>query len=304
VIGPALYPYWWFGVKTAVTIQVAVALVAFLLRCLSGDDIAVAWGHAMTAAINGSLVLIGFATVAAWIVERRGVNIDYLDRWRVRDLRFLQFAAFDLDTLRDKVAAGSAWRPRPAQPFSLRAGKRQSPARRGLGLIAGGAVLALWWTGMLHFVVIGHLSDLRDLGIEPGDLGQISWGALRDALYWPVLGYCLLLMLLGATLLARPDAIRLHGVGDIVIGAVVMAITLWLWTASPLAAATQVDSLSGFFRLMARTFQQGPPFPLSGIVTFCLAMNAFGAVCRIARGLWEVVAPMDANPIGGWARRA
>jgi hypothetical protein len=306
-IGPALYPYWWFGVKAAVALQLAVALLAFLLRSLAGGDIAQAFGHAMGAAIDGSLALIGFATLAAWIVERKGLRIDYLDRWRVRDLRFLQFASLDLDAIGARIASSSAWKTRPAQPWSLRAGKRQSPAARGLGLIAGGAVLTLWWTGMLHFVVIGNLADLRDLGMEPGPLMAMDWASLRAAIFWPVLAYAVMLMLQGAGLIAWPDRTRLHGLWDIAIGATVLATTAWLWTASSLAAATEVDSVAAFARLMKTTLDHGLPFPLGAVLTFCLAANAFGAVCRIARGLWQLLLPTpsaNGDTVGASAGRA
>lgn len=38
LVGPSLYPYWMFGVKTAIAIQGVAALVTLIVRMLNGHD--------------------------------------------------------------------------------------------------------------------------------------------------------------------------------------------------------------------------------------------------------------------------
>ena len=95
VVGPALYPYWLFAVKAAIVLQVAVALIVIFFRSLAFGDLSLVVGRAVGSAVTGTLVLIGVATCAAWFIERHGGRIDYLDNWRVRDLRYLEMVAWD-----------------------------------------------------------------------------------------------------------------------------------------------------------------------------------------------------------------
>ncbi|THD77911.1 MAG: hypothetical protein E7812_11995 [Phenylobacterium sp.] len=126
VVGPAIYPYWAFAVKVGVAIQVAVAVLVLFGRALAGGDFAYALGRAIDSAVGGILVLVGVATVVAWLIERQGFRIGYFETWRVRDLRFLEFAAWDWDTLRDWLA-GRGW---PGQPYWSPSSPPSSPSSR------------------------------------------------------------------------------------------------------------------------------------------------------------------------------
>lgn len=99
LVGPTLYPFWIFAVKAAVALQLAVAVIVFLLRALTGDFTR-ALGQAVASGFTGSMVLVGVATALAWLIERKVVRIGYFDRWRVRDLGFLGVAALDADAWR------------------------------------------------------------------------------------------------------------------------------------------------------------------------------------------------------------
>ncbi|MGZ3404354.1 MAG: HAAS signaling domain-containing protein, partial [Phenylobacterium sp.] len=101
VVGPTLYPYWLFAVKAAIALQVIVAVIVIIVHTLTWDNFSLALGQAIGSAVTGTLVLIGAATCAAWFIERRGARIDYLDKWRVRDLRYLEMVAWDLRTWRE-----------------------------------------------------------------------------------------------------------------------------------------------------------------------------------------------------------
>jgi hypothetical protein len=283
VVGPALYPYWMFAVKLAVTIQAALAVIVFLARAFSGANMAAAFGDTVGSALTGAATLVGFATVAAWLIERYGVKIDYLDRWRVRDLKALDVAAWDLRGLGGRLSAAQA----PAR--ARRGWTGQGLVSRAVGAIASGALLILWWSGILRFPIVGNLSDLAYLGISPGPLADVDWIALWQAMLWPVIAYGVAIILQGALILARPGARRLRGAFDVAIGAVQIAAVAWFWQASPIAAAVRVDSVTAFAVRMKAAFGHGAPVPLAALITLTLVATAIGALAQMGRGAWDIL---------------
>jgi len=298
VVGPTLYPYWLFALKAAVAIQVAVALVVVILRTLASGDFSESLGRAIGSGITGVLVLIGAATCVAWFIERRGTHIDYLDRWRVRDLRMLEIAAWDFDTLRDWVGA----RQSPRGPHHRRRGPASPvtppmppapwhPAltlvARGLSFIALGTVLVLWWTGVVPLDLGLDATDWATLAVAPGALSDVDWMALRALLFWPVLAYAVAFIAQGAITLAYPHAVRLQGLLEAARGAALLGFCVWLWTVSPLADAVAVMSGPEFIERMAM-FGQAPPLPLEPIATLVVLSMALTACARIGRGLWSL----------------
>jgi prepilin signal peptidase PulO-like enzyme (type II secretory pathway) len=287
VVGPALYPYWLFGVKIAMTIQALVALIVFIVRGLVTGNLGLALGQALGSAATGSITMIGVATIVAWLVERQVVRIGYFDRWRVRELRALEYVSWDRDDLCERFGM-------------LRArGRRRTGAERhrftgsevggALGEIAAGAFFILWWTGLLPFKLIGHSADLKALGIDPGSLAAVHWDAVRAAVFWPVLAYLLAISLKGFINLARPSDRVTRGALNLVTGAALITFVGWTWTASPLAEAVRIESLSGLALQMKAAFDHSPPFPLAAFITIALMCLALSAVIRIAQGLIDIL---------------
>ena len=164
---------------------------------------------------------------------------------------------------------------------------------RGVGLMAWSAVLILWWLGGLHILGPHGFADLRGV-FDPGSLAATDWPALKAALFWPVFAYILLMAAQGAVLAAWPGLLRLHGLIDIAMGAVLFVLVAWLWNAPALAPSVQVDSVAGFFVRMLQGFGHGPPFSVPAIFTAALVFTGFGAICRMIQGLFEALLP------GGW----
>ncbi|MGH7024787.1 MAG: HAAS signaling domain-containing protein [Caulobacteraceae bacterium] len=287
VVGPTLYPYWLFGVKIAVTIQVLAALVAFIVRGIVMGNPGLALGQALGSAITGTVTMIGLATIAAWVIERQGVRVGYFDRWRVRELRVLEYISWDWDDLRERLGMLRDRRPSRAGREHVRISG--SPVGRALGEISGGALLVLWWTGLLPFVLIGHPADLRALGIDPGALAAVDWNSFREAVFWPVLACILAFMVHGVMILAWPAKTVTRGTLDLVIGAAVIAFVVWIGTASPLADALRVESLTGLALQMKAAFDHSPPFPLTALITIALMLAILGAAIRIVRGLADIL---------------
>ncbi|MGZ3272218.1 MAG: HAAS signaling domain-containing protein [Caulobacteraceae bacterium] len=297
VVGPMLYPYWLFGVKVVLAIETAVATVAFVVGCLAYGDVGLAFGRALAMAVTGAATLIGFATVAAWLIERKGIRIDYLDNWHVKDLRaFTAFEGWDVFQAGGDARGRGAERPDPRpppRPATGRVSPRPWPAARGVGLIAWSAVLLLWWAGGLHILGPRGFADLRE-AFDPGALAAADWSALKAELFWPVLAYVLALMAQGVVLAAWPRLIRLHGLLDVLLGAALLVLVIWLWNAPVLATSVQVDSVAGFVVRLVQGFAHGPPFLLPAIFTAGLVFTGFGAICRMIQGLFEALLP------GGW----
>ena len=289
VVGPTLYPYWAFAVKVGIILQLGIGLIVLLVRSIGGD-FPEAFGQAMGSAFTGVMIIVGLATIAAWLIERQGWQIDYLKSWRVRDLRMLDFAAWDLDTAREWVSKRSVSPRYAAKVERIRTVRAQRVHRsitgNALAAIAAGTVFVLLWTRVIPFDLVGHARDLQDLGVAPGSLASVNWLALREALFWPVLAYAGFIILRGILGLAWPRAFRLHGLLEVVSGVISLMFFAWVWTASPIAAAIRVDSVSEFALRMTQFKTDAPLIPLPPILTIVVISCAFSGAMVVLTGLW------------------
>ncbi len=304
-VGTALYPYWAFAVRCAIAIEVVISLVVFFGRVIGGANFEQALGNAIGSGLTGVMTLIGVITAAAWIMERKGVTVDYFKTWRVRDLRFLDFAFWDLTdvsqwmanmntTYQDSdMATGDDHR---RHGFRRGWTLRQSSAGRGVAAIVFGTVLLLWWTGVISFGLAPVPVDYAALNVDPGALANVDFAAFKAALYWPVLAYFCGVAGFGIVVLVLPRSVRLRGAIDIAIGAAILALIGWIWHDSPVAGAVHVASPSELFQRIGAFFQHPTPFPLELFVTVFLVLVAFGGLFRMLGGVWELAT--------GWPRHA
>ena len=312
IVGPALYPFWLFAVKAALAVQACVIGIVFVVQAFGQGDVGQAIGHAFANGITGAATTIGFITGAAWIIERQAKKPDFVYKWRVKDLRMLEFAAWDLDDWRGHLGMGAApvraastattsTAPGPPPRYSAddrldRAERRlrrreRSQASRGFGVIIGAAVFLLWWTGLLHFGFSAGDDAWRSIGVDPAGLSTVDWAALKAQVFWPVVGYTLLGAAWGFTVMARPFAHRVHGALDVVQGALLLAFVAWLATLSPLAVATGGDTPATLLLKVRDGYRDGPPFALTAVVIVTLACMGLNGLSRVLRGLWLMVVP-------------
>ena len=301
VVGPMLYPYWLFGVKAILVLEAVIAVVVFISGTIGYGDAAAAFGRAIAVAVSGGVTLIGVATIAAWIIERYGLRIDYLDNWRVKDLGPLAVAG-DWGALRDwpgwtsgrKRQAQARRSPPPRESESARRDlvhpPHHHPSAHGVALIVWASFLIMWWIGGFRILGPRGLADLSP-AFDPGTLAATDWGALKAAMFWPVLAYVGSLLLQGVVLVTWPRQGRLHGLMEILTGAALFALVVWLWNAPPLAPSVQVGSVAEFFGRAVWAFSNGPPFPLPAMITVALVAFGFGAVCRMVQGLVDTLLP-------------
>ncbi|CAN5119028.1 hypothetical protein BH09PSE2_BH09PSE2_05940 [soil metagenome] len=304
VVGPTLYPYWLFAVKAAVTIQACVAVLIFTVRLVSGTEFGRALTQAFGTAFSGAISLIGFATLAAWLIERRTVKIDYLDNWRVKDLRVLEFASWDWNDWRSHMGATGAEMAAargPVRTGALRSefGRREFGRRRrerhrasrAMSIIVTSSVFVLWWAGVLRFGFSASPDGLRSIGVEPGALATFDWAGLKAELFWPVLSYSVFTIFQGFWLLARPLAVRAQGAMDLGMGACIFALVAWLIALSPLAPTLGADTLAGWALRVRDAGREGPNFPMAECLAVTIAITALVGLGRVTRGLWLLVDP-------------
>ena len=108
LIGPELYPWWLFGVKTALVVTACVTLIGLAVRVLVGDVyVGQAIGQAMNSLISGAITVIGILTIAGFVLERQEKKPDFIAKWRVKDLGLFELGAdFDADGWGRKLARG------------------------------------------------------------------------------------------------------------------------------------------------------------------------------------------------------
>lgn len=330
VVGPTLYPYWAFAVKLGFAIQIVASILVLFGRTIAGGEFGQALGQAISSTVNGGLMIVGVATVAAWLIERRGFRIGYLDTWHVRDLWFLEYVTWDWDTVRDWFdgrggpgrprgapsagASSRSARPEPRPRPEPRSGPRSdfrayepplpplhhwSPAGHGLSLLVFGTVLMLGWLSLRPFDFGFAASALPRGGFDAGPLATVDWNALRTLLFWPVLAYGAGVILRGALLMAYPWAVRAQGLLEAASGAAVAGFAAWLWTLSPLSSAIRVHAIAEFADRWAPA--QGHGIPLAPVATVVVAIIFVSGVSTLLRGLWDMLAgppPMDHWPVG------
>jgi hypothetical protein len=292
VVGPTLYPYWAFGVKIAIAIQVVLSAVVFLVHAFSGGDAVAAFGQAFYSVFDGVIAVVGFATLAVWVIERQSLRLDYLDRWRVRDLRLLEFAAWDWDGFGAWVSRWTRKAQRTSYgPTSYRRWN-QGRAGQALGGLTGCCVMFLWWIGTLHFGLTG-VETLHAMGINPGPLARVDWAHLKAVLFWPVLAW--LTVQIGVYLLLLVGSLPMLALGllDIFTAAGALALIAWIWQASPLGPFVRLDGLAQAVSLMET--HPNSEVLLAPLITVALACTAFAALIGVARGLWRIIRePADA----------
>ena len=127
MIGPEIYPMWWYALKITLAITAAVYLVAAIVKVAFVSE-GTAADVDLPELVPALLIAFGAVTAVAVVIERLNLQ------------RFVY-----------------QWRPRQLPPVTA---KSKSPFERVVE-IGMQAVFILWWTGVIHFrtwVPMGALS--------------------------------------------------------------------------------------------------------------------------------------------------
>jgi len=285
LIGPELFPYWWFAVKAALLILVVVTVIGAVASVVVGDaNAAEAFAGIWDGLLGGGAMIVGAATVAGFIIERQPNKPEFMTEWRVKDLEVFRVWSLNGDALKERLGAASAG----AVP--VRKDRKGAVVAGALWHVAWFGVFLLWWVGAFE---LGGLNPQQLLAafasMFPGvDYGEVLSGLVQP-LYWPVIVYCLARIALELARAAAPGAVRPAALGDLIMAVVGAGFLYWIWTQSALAPVAQIDSLDGLVDRTADLFQGR--FDLAHVLVLILIFNAveiagrvFGALRRLATG--------------------
>lgn len=288
LIGPELFPYWWFAVKAALLILVFVTVFGAIASVVVGQaDVAKAFAGIWDGLLNGGAVIVGAAAVAGFIIERQPNKPSFMTEWRVKDLELFRRWSLNGDGLMQAVGGG-ATDPATARTRAVR--RKRGVVAEALWCVAAWAVFLLWWGGAFELGGLNPQQLLAAFGsMFPGvDYGEALSGLVQP-LYWPVIAYGLARMALELARAAAPGAVRPAALGDLIMAVVGAGFLYWIWTQSALAPAAQIDSLDGLIDRTADLFQGR--FDLAHVLVLILIFNAvaiagrvFGALRRLATG--------------------
>lgn len=286
VVGPELYPWWMFGLKVGIAAVVVLTVIGLVARVLGGDILAgEAIGRAFADVFSSAVTLVGFATIAAFIIERQKERPAFLRDWKVKDLGMFEWASFDTEDLGRRVSGAAA---RPAPALRRTGGDQMSPTARAIASAVCWTVFLMWWTGLLPIVPTW-------IAVSDGLVDGVDYGALTARTvalaYWPVAAYAVARILFGLFRAWRPGAVRLSGLGDMGLAAARLWACVWLWTASPFASLIRAASLDDFIRRIQTLFH--------GEGTLAVILMIIVAVAFVTAA-WEGVAAFT-RAIGGRA---
>ncbi len=285
VVGPELYPWWMFGVKAGLAVLLAITVLTVAVRVITGDAYAgQAIGQGFASLFSGAVTLIGFATLAGFIIERQKERPTFLRDWRVKDLGVFEFG-FDTDGVSRALSGEDE--PKAGPKVVKIGGGEMSPTAGAVASAIGWTVLLLWWTGVLE---IGRITPV-DWSVWNG--GE-AWGErileTTAWLYWPVIAYAGARILFHLARVARPGQVRFTAAGDFLFALAHGAIALWIWLRSPLSSALDADTLVAAIDRGREAIEHGDwSFPT--VILMILLVNllvagfqALGALGRLFTG--------------------
>lgn len=144
LIGPELYPWWLFAVKTALLVMGCVTLIGLAVRVFSGDIYAgQAIGQAFASLFSGAVTVVGVVTLIGFVLERQEKKPDFIAKWRVKDLGLFELGGdIDAETWGERLARGGAAATRGGSVKSgpaVRKSAEMSPVARAVASASAGS---------------------------------------------------------------------------------------------------------------------------------------------------------------------
>lgn len=285
VVGPELFPWWMFGVKVGLIAIAAITLIGAFVRVIVGDvEVGRAIGQAFASIFNGAITLIGFATVAGFIIERQKEKPSFLRDWRVKDLGLFEFGgSLNAEAVQRGLSEGD-WTPKAG-----RRARGVSPTARAVSSAVGWSVVLLWWIGWLPLTNITP----ETFGARVGDVDYgVILGQIHALLYWPVIAFALARIVFDVLRSSRPDGVRFTALGDIGFGAAEAVMFGWLWLYSPLSKVVFVPTVEAFVDRVRTTVENGW-WPLPTILMLCVAFGFLHAAVKVGGGVIRMVTGVD-----------
>lgn len=279
LVGPELYPWWLFGVKAGLAVLAAITLVGVVVRGLIGD---VTVGQAITQGLHGLLqgavMIVGFVTIAGFIVERQATRPRFLTRWRVQDLGLFELGGLSGDAWSEQLAKACERRRVGRAGGASKRTPAMSPTARAVASAMGWSVALLWWTGLLG-------ASIRPEALGGGVMEGVDYsrliGDLVGLIYWPVLAYMAARIAFDLLRAATGSPVRLTAAGDMLFGAAGLVFAGWVWLASPLSPLIRVGTVPEFVTRVTDAFSTGQGV-IAAIIMMAVAGGFIGEAWRIA----------------------
>lgn len=279
LVGAELYPWWLFGVKAGLAVLAAITLVGVVVRSIVGD---VTVGQAITQGLHGLLegavMIVGFLTIAGFIIERQANKPRFLTHWRVQDLGLFELGGLSGDAWSEQLAkACERGRKGATTPVATRPAA-MSPTARAVASAVGWSVALLWWTGLLG-------ASIRPEALGGGVMEGVDFGRLIGDLvaltYWPVLAYMAARIAFDLLRAATGSPVRLTALGDMVFATAGLIFAGWVWLQSPLSPLIRVDTIPEFVTRVTDAFSTG-----QGVIAAIIMMTVAGSFIGEA---WRIV---------------
>lgn len=281
LIGPELFPYWWFALKAALVVLVIVVGIGAVLSVAVGQASPVdAFAYIWDGLLDGGLMIIGLAAIAGFVIERQPNRPRFMTDWKVRDLELFRRWSLNGDGL--NLAMGDETAPKTA--MSKVARRNRSRAAEALWCVAVWTVFLLWWGGGFRLGGLDPQTLLASAAaLLPGVSRDGAMEGLVQPLYWPVIAYGLVRIGLELARAASPHMAVPVALGDLVMAGASAAILAWVWTRSVLAPVAVIDSPEQLIERTADLFRGH--FSLSHILVLILIFNALEIVGRVLGAL-------------------
>lgn len=226
LIGPEIFPFWWFAVKVLLAIAAVAAVVPAVVVVIAGHGEGQRIGGILGDFIPSALSLIGAATVVAAAIERGWIKIGDLAQWKASEL--------------PHVPQGQSW--------SQGKGGFAKSRFEGVFELAAVALFIAWWTHALPFPT----------GRSHGDeVMAITFNPIFQALYWPILALALVQVASSLILVIKPGWVRGRAGAELVCALGGLALSAVLWSAQPLVSFVARDASHGDFAELQRTVDLG-----------------------------------------------
>ena len=285
IVGPELYPWWWFAVRMALLAVVALGVLGVLLQVLAGDlDIAQAFGRALHQALTGGLMAIGAVTAGAWLIERQPNKPQFLTHWRVKDLGMFEWSGqWNREGVSRMFANGTLGSGPKGKAKGRGTHDGFSPVAGAAASAVFTAVVLAWWLGLLSPMQLGSVTGTD--GVDYGPLLR----QVHALLYWPVAAIFASRIVFDALRVATGSPVRMTAAGDVVFAVANIAVLVWFWVASPLSSVIAVPDVAGLVEKMSR--QSWDTQPVAALLTAIVvigvvseAVKLVAAAMRLATG--------------------
>lgn len=290
LIGPELYPWWWFAVKVALMVLVCVTVLGAVARVATGDVYAgQAIGQAINGFISGGFTLVGVLTIIGFFIERQDKKPKFISEWRVKDLTLFEIGNLDAETWGERLANGKGWGdwsgPKTKKGGEVRKSAQMSPVAGAVASAIGWTVLLLWWTNLTPITPV-RPQDLAGV-INGVDYGVILRGIV-EAAYWPVIVFALARIAFDITRAATGSPVRLTALGDLVFAAATAWAIWWLFFHSPLTPLIWVPTAEVFWQRVVDLFRSGD-FKVATVIMIAVVWGYIAEVWRMIKSTARLI---------------